>query len=494
MEQNPLADRTIKLETGNRKTNFRPLTIGLAILLALFLIRLALPTPPERVRPSEASARELADFIGSTSSAQLKKTGASSENSAQAELGKLLFHDNDFLPYLPGRSGRNESCAGCHAEGGPSTTFLKSDRQAPDLTRAAFYTHFSYGGRASSIESFIASHIESRNELGSSRVRVARMMFSQYKNAYEAAFGKLPQIEAVTLPEDGTPSLDLREFPVAVSSFILETLTDRSQLESLLAQAQSEHLAPAVIVSRTVFLPRLPDSAATEEFYKLPAESQEKINVVFGNVVQSLAAYILSRSLPDTPYDRFAGKIAAGTSLEDALSPEFGTEELAGLKLFHGPAGCARCHNGPGFTDNKFHNIGLPEAHFLDAGHATGLALNDEKEDCVLSAALPPSPFPTAPVCPTEEQKAQLMINAVGSFRTAALRGFSSTRLLTHNGQIASLDDMLTFYSRLDDQPAIGKRSGLLVPLHLTKEERAALTAFLSSLGNQMTLGLQTTR
>ena len=34
---------------------------------------------------------------------------------------------------------------------------------------------------------------------------------------------------------------------------------------------------------------------------------------------------------------------------------------MRGLDLFKGKARCILCHNGPNFTDNKFHNLGVPQ-------------------------------------------------------------------------------------------------------------------------------------
>jgi cytochrome c peroxidase len=68
-----------------------------------------------------------------------------------------------------------------------------------------------------------------------------------------------------------------------------------------------------------------------------------------GDVAKGLAAFertIVSRG---SRFDRYA----AGD--KSALT----ASEKDGLILFIGKAHCARCHDGPNFTDNKFHNIGI---------------------------------------------------------------------------------------------------------------------------------------
>lgn len=42
---------------------------------------------------------------------------------------------------------------------------------------------------------------------------------------------------------------------------------------------------------------------------------------------------------------------------EGAMSPN----QIAGMNLFYGDAGCAQCHNGPFLTNNEFKSIGMPQ-------------------------------------------------------------------------------------------------------------------------------------
>ena len=47
-----------------------------------------------------------------------------------------------------------------------------------------------------------------------------------------------------------------------------------------------------------------------------------------------------------------------------------------GFALFAGKGRCALCHDGPYFTDQQFHNVGLPTAGApYDLGRAAGLPL-----------------------------------------------------------------------------------------------------------------------
>jgi cytochrome c peroxidase len=72
----------------------------------------------------------------------------------------------------------------------------------------------------------------------------------------------------------------------------------------------------------------------------------------FQHAANAIAAYEMNFfTYIDSPWDRFL----AGES--DALS----TEAKRGAELFYGEAGCSQCHNGSLLTDQKFHNIGVPQ-------------------------------------------------------------------------------------------------------------------------------------
>ena len=135
-------------------------------------------------------------------------------------------------------------------------------------------------------------------------------------------------------------------------------------------------------------------------------------------------------------------------------------QELQGLHLFRTKAGCTNCHNGPLFTDQRFHNIGLS---------FYGRRLQDlGRYDITHNAA------------------------DVGAFRTPSLRGISRTAPYMHNGIFPHLRGIVNFYNaggvRLrrkpdqKDDPLFPETSLILKPLNLTREEREALVAFLETL------------
>lgn len=135
-------------------------------------------------------------------------------------------------------------------------------------------------------------------------------------------------------------------------------------------------------------------------------------------------------------------------------------QQLRGLHLFRTKAACASCHNGPAFSDGRFHNLGLTffgrEREDLGRYHVTGLP-----ED-------------------------------VGAFRTPSLLGVSRTGPWMHNGLFPILPGIVRFYNAggarprpqpgTENDPLLPKTSPMLEPLNLEEEEIDDLVAFLETL------------
>ncbi len=81
------------------------------------------------------------------------------------------------------------------------------------------------------------------------------------------------------------------------------------------------------------------------------AAVRDAINTIFVNVGKALSAYMRQLRSANSPYDQW---LAGNTS---AMSDS----AQRGLQLFIGKAECALCHNGPNFTDARFHNLGVPQ-------------------------------------------------------------------------------------------------------------------------------------
>ena len=183
----------------------------------------------------------------------------------------------------------------------------------------------------------------------------------------------------------------------------------------------------------------------------------------FGTILKALAAYVGSLHSPATPFDRFE------KGDERALT----VDALAGKKLFDGKAGCAACHPAPLFTDHKFHDLGLrtgpkllddPERYITFRRFFRGLGtpnyrnLTDDAGRFVVAM--------------NEQDR--------GKFRTPLLREVGRTAPYMHDGRFKTLDEVIDFYNRGDEN---GQRAGLK-PLKLTADEKRQLVAFLKSLSS----------
>jgi cytochrome c peroxidase len=176
-------------------------------------------------------------------------------------------------------------------------------------------------------------------------------------------------------------------------------------------------------------------------------EYRRSFQAVFGREVnlqdiqRAIAAFERTLITPDSAFDRYA----AGE--KQALTDR----QKRGLILFFGKAACSECHNGPNFTDNKFHSLGrLPGGHEdRDLGR---FAISRNRAD-------------------------------LHAFKTPSLRSASRQSYFMHNGAFSSLSRVIDFY---DDGGGKGPKSNLLFQLHLTDAEQQDLLTFLQSLAGQM--------
>ena len=153
---------------------------------------------------------------------------------------------------------------------------------------------------------------------------------------------------------------------------------------------------------------------------------------------QALASFVRSLTAGDTPVDRFhAGDFAA---LDDAAR--------RGLWIFDSRGGCWRCHSGPTFSDERFHNTGV----------GFGEADRDEGRFEVTGRE-------------TDRH----------AFRTPPLRGVAHTAPYMHDGSQKTLEEVVRFYDR-GGSPADPGLDRDLKPLDLDERAILDLVAFLEAL------------
>jgi cytochrome c peroxidase len=205
---------------------------------------------------------------------------------------------------------------------------------------------------------------------------------------------------------------------------------------------------------------------------------------MFSNIGKALAAF--ERTIMPTP-SRFDAYVAAVLAGDEARQAELFTEdEIRGLRLFIGEANCTQCHNGPLFTNNDFHNTGLInfEGEVPDKGRVSGVreAL-DDPFNCKGAYSDDPSRH-----CP-ELEFALTGPELIGTFRTPSLRNLENTAPYGHQGQVATLAEMLAHYNEAPDA-MIGHNEAK--PLGLSRRELEYLEAFLNTLAAPLPTALLT--
>ena len=171
---------------------------------------------------------------------------------------------------------------------------------------------------------------------------------------------------------------------------------------------------------------------------------QQQFRAVFGTevnlqgIAEAIAAYERTVLSTNSAFDKYVlGDVKA---MDEAAA--------RGLGLFKGKARCILCHNGPNFTDNQFHNLGVPQ-------------VGPMKED-----------LGRYNVSRADKDK--------GAFKTPTLRSVTETAPYMHDGAFKTLEEVVDFLDQGGGtNPTL---SPLMRPLGLTTEEKADLVMFLKAL------------
>lgn len=351
------------------------------------------------------------------------------ENPSAARFGQRLFFDPGFS-----REG-TVSCATCHVasrgltDGEALPSKFPVDRNVPSLWNVAYNRWFFWDGRADSLWSQALQPLENPKEHGTTRLQVVRRIADtpRLRAEYEAVFGPLTDVS------------DGRRFPPAGG-------------------------------------PRGPLQAAWTSMAEV---DRETVNRIFANVGKSLAAYERGLVSRRSPFDVFVEGVRTGDAAKmAALSPE----ARQGLKLFIGKANCRLCHSGPNFSDGEFHNIGIPP---LRGGlTADRFAAIEEVRA---------NPFNTGGPFSDDRASGAKKLDYLpklqdtwGQIKTPTLRNVAKTAPYMHQGQFASLEEVVRYYSTLRGMVQAGHSERfILTPLQLGSGEIAALVAFLESLTDE---------
>jgi cytochrome c peroxidase len=168
------------------------------------------------------------------------------------------------------------------------------------------------------------------------------------------------------------------------------------------------------------------------------AEASARVGLTPQEIAKALATYVRSILSGDSRYDRFLN------GDQSALTEE----EQRGLQIFRGKGNCTACHVGPNLSDEQLHNTGVAWKNSV---------LDD-------------------------------MGAGQGNFKTPTLRELPKTAPYMHDGSLATIEDVIDFYSdggrnnpNLDEE---------IRPLNLTAKEKQSLASFLRALEGKLADGM----
>lgn len=179
----------------------------------------------------------------------------------------------------------------------------------------------------------------------------------------------------------------------------------------------------------------IPKLEKIEEYRPLFASAFDgSPEVTADKIAKAIATFERTLVSTDAPFDRWV------RGDERAISQS----AKRGFELFNGKANCHACHEGWRFTDDSFHDIGLPDG---DMGRGKMLPSIEKMQH---------------------------------AFKTPSLRNIDRRGPYMHNGSLADLATVIDYYDRAAiERPS---RSDEIRALRLSEQEKQDLVAFLETL------------
>ena len=362
-------------------------------------------------------------WIGSLPPLPADPSNKYADDGRAAVLGQKLFFDTRFS------SNAKVACATCHL---PDKLFQDgihlshgigtTNRRAMTIVGTAYAPWYFWDGRKDSQWSQALGPMESAVEHGGNRTLYAHLIAENYSQEYAALFGSLPDLS--DLPINAGPVAD-------------------------------------------------PESAAN--WQAMSAADRDAVTRIYVNMGKSIAAYERLLIPGKSRFDKYVEAIINHDN--QSANAILNADEIAGLKLFIGDAHCTNCHNGPLFTNNDFHNTGIPVTKDLpeDVGRFKGAhqVLADEFNCLSIYSDAQP------------EQCAELNFlvaennHLIRQFKPPSLRNVAERGPYMHAGQFATLEEVLHHYNTAPEAPAGHSE---LEPLNLSESQLGQIIAFLKTL------------
>lgn len=428
-----------------RKRMSTLIRLGLAALVAAPLASVFANARPEQPVPHRVawSGVELG-ILASLRLSQLPPAPPDPSNAvegshAAVELGKRLFNDTRFS------QNQAVSCATCHD---PRKQFQDGlplgrgvgigSRRAMPIVGSSYSPWLFWDGRKDSLWSQALGPLEDAAEHGGNRARYAHLMQAYYRSDYEALFQALPDLMSV--PRDAAPT---------------------------------------------------GTAAEVSAWNTMDSKARNDVSRVFSNIGKAIAAYEKTLTHGESRFDRYAeATLLREPGADQLLAPG----EVNGLRTFIGKGQCATCHNGPLFTDQQFHNTGVPPRDPMrpDHGRAAALArVQADEFNCL-------GQFSDAKPAQCDELRFIVTGDPAleGAFKTPSLRDVALRPPYMHAGQFASIEEVIAHYVKAP--PAVSghtelARAGFALskrePIRLSEQEIKDLASFLATLSGPIAEG-----
>ena len=362
-------------------------------------------------------------WIGSLPPLPVDPSNKYADDPRAAAFGQKLFFDTRFS------SNGKVSCATCHLpeqhfqDGTPLAHGVGiTNRRTMPISGTAYSPWLFWDGRKDSQWAQALGPMENSVEHGSNRTYYAHLIDQFYRAEYEAIFGAMPEVS---------------HLPVVTGS-----------------TEDPEVIAVWEAMSR---------------------EDREAVTHIYVNMGKSIAAYERLLVPGESRFDQYVEAILKDDY--ESADKLLNDDEVAGLKLFMGEANCTNCHNGPLFTNNDFHNTGVPAAKDLpeDIGRSKGAqdVLADEFNCLSIYSDAQPDQCSELKflVIDAHQQERQ--------FKPPSLRNVADRGPYMHAGQFATLADVLNHYNTAPEAPAGHSE---LEPLNLSQKQIEQIIAFLRTL------------
>ena len=293
---------------------------GIILLVVALWIGISTNTREDSWTESETTLlRSL--WIGSMPPLPLDPSNAYADDPQAAVFGQKLFFDTRFS------SNGEVACATCHlpelmfTDGLPLAQGVgTTDRKTMTIVGTAYSPWLFWDGRKDSQWAQALGPMESAVEHGGTRTQYAHLIDGLYRTDYETIFGELPDF------------------------------SDRTRFPDVAGPVD--------------------DEAARAAWDAMSPEDRDTVTQVYVNMGKAIAAY--ERLIVPGPsrFDQYVEALLNND--QETMQAALTEDEAAGLRLFIGQAQCIKCHNGPLFTNNDFHNTGVPAANSLpsDDGRA----------------------------------------------------------------------------------------------------------------------------